>query len=314
MPKVSVIVPVYNVEKYIGRCIESIQEQTLTDWELILVDDCSPDNSIDIIQEYANKDSRIIVKRHEVNLGPMTARRWGDELACGDYITYCDGDDILPTDALESLYNTAIITEADMVSGDYIYITVDGSQSVCHNKLKYGNDRSSVFKSLLRFELQQSLWGKLFRASILKDYPYKTYDHFTNGEDGFLLYQIVQNITNIVQIDKPVYYYMQNMQSSSQKRFSENAIKNICMTNNFFQEIICKYPELNKDLEVRITRTLCSLYAQGYDKDARLNYFISENGLSGYLTFSSIIKNCKIRTLAHMYLRRMYNCWFKLKR
>lgn len=304
MPKVSVIVPVYNVEKYIGRCIESIQKQTLTDWELILVDDCSPDNSIEIIQEYEKKDSRIIVKRHDVNHGPMIARRWGDAIASGEYITYCDGDDMLPDNALELLYNTALETGADIVSGNMTYISINGSKKVFKSTLKYGNDRISAFKSLLRGDLHHNLCSKLFKASLLKDYEYKSYEYFTNGEDGYVFYLVVSHITKIVQIEAPVYYYMQNMQSSSQVRLRENAIKSICVLNKTRNDIVSLYPELKVDLQKHITNVLCSLYSCGYDKDARLNYYINEYGLSSYVTLSSIIKNCKLENLVRLIIKR----------
>jgi len=304
MPKVSVIVPVYNVEQYIGRCIESIQKQTLTDWELILIDDCSPDNSIDIIQEYANKDSRIIVKRHDINHGPMIARRWGDKIASGEYITYCDGDDMFPDNALELLYNAAVETGADIVSGNMTYFSTNGAQKVLKSCLNYGNDKVSTFKSLLRGEFHHNLCSKLFKASLLKDYEYKSYEHFTNGEDSYIFYSVVSHINKIIQIDVPVYYYVQNTHSSSQVRLGENAIKNICFTNKFIKKVTSEYPELNNELSCRITNVMCSLYIQGYDRDAKLNYYVNEYGLSGYVTLPSIIKNCKLANLVRLMIRR----------
>ena len=304
MPKISVIVAVYNVEKYIGRCIESIQKQTLTDWELILVDDCSPDNSDAVIQEYVKHDKRITVLHQNENHGPMVARRRGDETASGDYITYCDGDDMLPEQALELLYFAAQKSNADIVSGNMVYVKTNGSKEMIKNYLKYGNNKKAVFKSLLRGDFHHNLCGKLFKASILKDFSYRPYDHFTNGEDGYVFYLAVNHIENCVQIDEPVYYYMQNMQSSTNVRLNENAIKSICVLNKTKNDIVSLYPELKADLQKHITNVLCSLYSCGYDKDARLNYYINEYGLSGYVTIPSIIKNCKLANLIRLMIRR----------
>lgn len=304
MPKISVIVAVYNVEKYIGRCIESIQKQTLTDWELILVDDCSPDNSDAVIQEYVKHDKRITVLHQNENHGPMVARRRGDETASGDYITYCDGDDMLPEEALELLYFAAQKSNADIVSGNMVYVKTNGSKEMIKNYLKYGNNKKAVFKSLLRGDFHHNLCGKLFKASILKDFSYRPYDHFTNGEDGYVFYLAVNHIENCVQIDEPVYYYMQNMQSSTNVRLNENAIKSICVLNKTKNDIVSLYPELKADLQKHITNVLCSLYSCGYDKDARLNYYINEYGLSGYVTIPSIIKNCKLANLIRLMIRR----------
>lgn len=304
MPKVSVVVTVYNVENYIRRCIESIQKQTFKDIEIIVVDDATPDNSMDIVEEIANSDNRIKNVRHEKNMGLMWARKTGYTAAQGEYITFCDSDDYLPTDALELLYKEAIYSEANIVSGNLTYVEANGKQTLLFSKLKYGNDKVSAFKSLLRGELRHNLCSKLFKASILKDYTYKTYEHFTNGEDGCLFYQIVDNIDKIVQINKPVYYYMQNMDSSSQVRYKEGAIKSICILNKTRHEVISKYAELEKDLQKCITNILCSLYSCGYDKDAKLDYYLKEYGLSSYVTLLSIIKNCKLENLARLIIKR----------
>ena len=304
-PKVSVIVPVYKVENYIGRCIESIQKQTLADWELILIDDCSPDNSFSIISKYAETDSRIIVKKHDVNHGPMIARRWGDEIARGEYITYCDGDDILPANALELLYDSAQKTNADIVSGYITYITTTGGEKMFKSSLKYGNDTISAFRSLLRRELYHNLCGKLFKASILKDYTYRPYEHFTNGEDGYVFYLAVSHAKKIVQIEDSVYFYMQNLQSSSQVRLNENAIKGLCILNKTRHDIVSCYPELEIDLHKHIANAFCSLYSQGYDKDAKLDYYIKEYGLSDYIKPFNIIKYSSFKSLVRLMVKRI---------
>jgi len=304
MSLISIIITVYNVEKYIRRCVESIQKQTIKDIEIIVVDDATPDNSMDIVEEIANNDNRIKIVRHEKNMGLMWARKTGYTAAQGEYITFCDSDDYLPTDALELLYKEAIYSEANIVSGNLTYVEANGKQTLLFSKLKYGNDKVSAFKSLLRGELRHNLCSKLFKASILKDYTYMTYEHFTNGEDGCLFYQIVDNIDKIVQIEVPVYYYMQNMQSSSQVRYKENAIKSICILNKTRDDKVSKYPELKRDLQKCITNILCSLYALGYDKDAKLDYYVKEYGLSNYVALPSIIKNCKLTNLVRLIIRR----------
>lgn len=306
MAKVSVVVTVYNVEQYIRRCIESIQKQTIKDIEIIVVDDGTPDNSMRIVEEIAKSDERITIIRHEKNMGLMWARRTGYMAANGEYIAFCDSDDYLPVDSIENLLVEAESSHADIVSGNYMCITVDGQRTIFQNKLKYGNDKVSVYKSLLRKEFKHTIWGKLYRASILKDYPYKTYEHFTNGEDGCLFYQIVENTEKIVQIDKSVYYYMQNMESSTHVRLKENAIKSICISNKIRNDIVSKYPELKKELQKCVTESICSLYAQDYDKDAKLGSFVNEYGLSNYVTLSNIIKYCQLRNIVRLLLKYLF--------
>lgn len=114
MPKLSVIVPVYNVEKFLPRCLNSILSQTLSDIEIICVDDCSPDKSIDILQDYEKRDSRIKVLRHSKNKRQGGARNTGITIATGDYIGFIDSDDWIEPDYYEKLYNAAIKADADV--------------------------------------------------------------------------------------------------------------------------------------------------------------------------------------------------------
>lgn len=125
MPKVSIIVPVYKAEKYINRCIDSILAQTYTDWELLLVDDGSPDRSGEICDEYAKKDSRIRVF-HKENGGVSSARQMGQDKASGEYTIHADPDDWMEPTMLEELYAKAKEDDADMVLCDFYFNTQSG--------------------------------------------------------------------------------------------------------------------------------------------------------------------------------------------
>ena len=114
----SVIVPIYNIEKYLRRCIDSVLAQTFDDYELILVDDGSPDNCPAICDEYALRDSRIKVI-HKENGGLVSARQAGMELAVGDYVFHLDGDDAICDDALESAYKIISEKNPDIISFSY---------------------------------------------------------------------------------------------------------------------------------------------------------------------------------------------------
>lgn len=118
MPKLSIIVPVYKVEKYINDCVGSILNQTFTDFELILVDDGSPDNCGKICDEYAKRDSRVVVL-HKSNGGLSSARNAGMDVARGEYIAFVDSDDFVASDMFEKMIGQAISTNADMVKCGY---------------------------------------------------------------------------------------------------------------------------------------------------------------------------------------------------
>ena len=287
--KVSVVVPIYNVEKYIRRCLESIQQQTMNDVEIIVVNDCTLDNSMAIVEDLAKDDRRIRIFNYEKNRGPMCARETGYMAATGDYITFCDSDDYMPKDALEVLYNEAIKTEADIVSGNFTYITIDGKEILKRNRLPYGNASEDIYRALLRKDIQHTLCGKLFKASMLKDYNYKTYEHATNGEDGCLFYQVVQHVDKMAQIERSVYYYAQNIESSTQKRYSDNAVKSICLLNQMRVQTVFTH-SLSKDLNKYITNVLCSLYAQGYHHDTNLREYIKLYDLRKWVSWHYILR------------------------
>ena len=124
--KISVVVPIYNVEKYLPECIESVQNQSYMNLEIILVDDGSPDNSGKIADEYAKKDGRIKVI-HKKNGGLSDARNAGIEVATGDYIMFLDSDDLLTADACKVLEEKIEKENADYVIGNYINCHEDGT-------------------------------------------------------------------------------------------------------------------------------------------------------------------------------------------
>ena len=122
MPTISVIVPVYNVEKYIHRCVDSILDQTFTDFELILVDDGSPDNCPAICDEYAAKDSRVRVI-HQKNQGQAAARNYGVSMAKGAWISFVDSDDMIASKTLELLYQVVYAPLFKDISAYWLHIS-----------------------------------------------------------------------------------------------------------------------------------------------------------------------------------------------
>ena len=127
MSKVSVIIPVYNVEKYLEKCLKSVCSQTLRDIEIICVNDCSPDNSLEILQEYASKEERIKIINFEQNQGVSIARNEAIKVAQGEYIAFCDSDDTISLNFCEALYNKAKQDNAQVVL----------TKSVKYNKFIY---------------------------------------------------------------------------------------------------------------------------------------------------------------------------------
>lgn len=254
---ISIIIPVYKVEKYISRCLDSILNQTFQNFEIILINDVSPDNSIKIAESYADKDSRIRIIHNEENSGAGWSRMVGYTHARGEYVTFCDPDDYLPENSLEILYE-AITRDstADMCIGDYQRVYPDGSKSeVFENKLIYGNDKISVAKSTLNRHTPHFLWNKIYKRELFEYSEIVTYKNFSNSSDEFLFFQLLQFTKKVINVNKLVYYYYDNKNSSTNNRNHFNGINSMLTSLKFvenlysdkieFKEIILKW-KLNK--------------------------------------------------------------------
>lgn len=303
MSKITVCIPVYNVEQYIKRCLESILNQSFKDFEVVVVNDCTPDKSMDIVRQYAEVDDRIRIIEHEVNHGQMMARRTAYMAAKGDYITFCDSDDTLPCGAFEGLYNEAVKTNADIVSGVIEYIPVKGKRHRWKNLLQYGSDKISVFKSLLKDEFGHNLCSRLFRRELLQNYNYETYEKATNGEDGMLFYQVVDHASKVVTTDKIVYEYWQNMESSSQVRLKDAALRSIALLNATRVKIVGKYKNLNALLDKKVSYVFWNLKADGYKIDTHFK----DEGLEDYSKYISLINNLELIKAIKILLKILLN-------
>ena len=217
MPKISVIVPVYNVEKYLSRCIDSILNQTFTDFELILVDDGSTDNSGEICDMYSQKDSRIIVI-HQSNQGVSVARNQGIISAKGGYITFIDSDDWISSRLLERLLLScekndsqmavSIIKKVKEFTCDY--------QSNAFDNVMIGKEAVEKFGSLMDMRFRGPV-GKLVRTSIVKAHMFPCDRKY--GEDTACVYRWMFDCNKVVEILETHYFYYTRDDSVAHKQF-----------------------------------------------------------------------------------------------
>lgn len=290
MCKISIIVPVFKVEHYIGRCIESIQKQNLCEWELFLVDDCSPDDSISVIKNYIANDSRIHLLQHSQNRGPMAARQTGYRCAKGEYLMFIDGDDTIPEYALQLLYDTATHTHCDIVSGNIDYFNMKGEVEHRHYKLVYGNKPEDVYKSMLKHEYAHNLCNKLINRRIFVNNDLDCFEHATNGEDGYLVYQLLQYCNSAVHIDKVVYFYWQNSLSTTNNRLTPSGLMSIIKMLLLLKELSYKYQNIKKYFDYFITNALVNKYALGYSNELKLDETLKKYNLDVYVSISFIFK------------------------
>lgn len=230
MAKISVIVPVYGVEMFLPQCIESILNQTFSDFELILVDDGSPDNCGKMCDQYAQNDKRIIVI-HKENEGVSVARNVALEIASGDYITFCDSDDYYRKDWLEKLVTTAQLNDADIVLGNYVKVSetddiignpkqVPGVYLLEEPQDKVHYCINTIFGAEHRWEI----WTRLFRADIIREHKIRFCQTCGNfAEDlGFVL-EYVLCAKRIVCIEDSGYCY--RVRNGSMMQSSKNLVR-----------------------------------------------------------------------------------------
>lgn len=285
MKQVSIVVPVYNVEKYLARCLDSLLAQTYGNLEIILVNDGSTDRSPEIAARYLRQDPRVRWIDQESNCGPMQTRRTGYMAAKGDYITFCDSDDTMPADAVERMLAAALEGRCEIVSGEIRFIPLQGEPRLfCGGRSFRADGPAEIYRALLERRLPHNLCGKLFKRELLQDYPYRTYDHCTNGEDGLLFYQIAEHCRSMKQIGTVVYNYYQNACSSSNVRLSEKALRSVLRLTVFRKEMIVRFPQLAAMASLYITTVLIDLYYSGYQKDMDLDGLLEEYGLSEFVT------------------------------
>lgn len=205
--KVSIIVPVYNAEKTLNRCVDSILQQTFTDWELLLIDDGSKDSSGYICDEYSRKDSRIKVF-HKGNGGASSARNLGLDNACGDWVTFCDSDDFVYPDWLNN-YVVNISEGIDLVCQAFecdktlVYKFKDKK----HFGLTYKGCVQDAILLLDKDYIVGYLWVKLFKRSILETHKLRFDTRFNFWEDQEFCFRYFSYIKNIVCTEKIGYYY-----------------------------------------------------------------------------------------------------------
>ena len=209
MLKLSLIVPIYGVEKYIERCCISIFEQTYKDFEIVFVNDCTKDKSEEIVLKVINRflHLNIFTKiiRHEVNQGISATRETGLNSANGEYVLYIDSDDYIAPNMLEELINKAIETNADIVYCDF-YEVKNGEQRYCDQTL-LTTDPISVTAAMLREEIAWCPWNKIFRRLIAVNNNIHWPVGINLGEDLVVISKLFCYANKIEYVNKPLYFY-----------------------------------------------------------------------------------------------------------
>lgn len=224
MPKVSVLIPIYNVEKYISRCAKSLFEQTLHDIEYIFVNDCTPDNSMDIlnkvIEDYPHKKNHIKIIHHSENKGLAAARNTGVMAACGEYIIPCDSDDWVEPEIYEEMYKKAVNDNSDIVTCDFLK---EKTKRIEYQKQDSINDPHEYIKSIWDQKNYPAIWSRLIKRSFFINHNLNFTEGINMGEDLLIVSKIFFYAKRISYINKALYHYEMKNFGSIVRGFNEES-------------------------------------------------------------------------------------------
>lgn len=237
--KISVIVPIFKVQEYLDRCIESIVHQTYQNLEIILVDDGSPDNCPTLCDRWAQKDKRIRVI-HKQNGGLSDARNAGMAVASGEYVGFVDSDDWIALDFYEVLMNGILENDAQISASDVVLAFEDRLERKKKYEQTVFSPKEALETLLCGDGFHATAWNKLYRADLIRKYPYPV---GKLHEDEFVTYRVISDAKKLVLCQNTAYYYRQRsgsiMSSTSEKHL--DAVDAYLERLYFLHE---KYPDL----------------------------------------------------------------------
>ena len=244
-PSVSVIVPIYNVSKYIERCVRSLMEQTYSDIEYIFVNDATPDDSMDVLvrvlKDYPQRMSQITILYNTQNQGVAKSRIIGMDEATGEYVLHCDSDDWVEHDMIQVLVDAAVLHGADMVCCEAVKETPSGQY-----RYKYAYDEETRENGLLSLNLTEihvAFWNKLIRRSLFLEHDIRNYDGINMGDDSAATVRLRYFSRKTVIVHKPLYHYNRMNQESMVARINENGIQQRIRLARYIEEFFTSVGE-----------------------------------------------------------------------
>lgn len=219
-PLISVIIPVYNTEKFLAKCLDSVISQTYVNLEIIIINDGSKDNSQLIIDEYAKKDKRIVPILTE-NRGPSSARNYGLEISKGEYITFVDSDDFLKSDMYEIMVNSIDDCEVCVVGYYLCYKNGEVIKGVNGNQILSFQKNDAMYQLAQDKYIESYLWNKLFKRSVFDGVRFPVGKKY---EDIYIMHEVFNNSSKICCVGSPEYYYVQRGNSTIHNPSKENII------------------------------------------------------------------------------------------
>lgn len=287
--KISVVIPLYNAEPYIGRCLDSVLRQSYKNIEIVIVDDASTDASLSVVQRYQTQNPSVTIISHKQNKGAMMSRKDGYTAATGECLMFVDADDTLPLDAVACLVAKQQETNADIVAGNVEKIYVDGHKERLVENLPPHATGVDMLEALLDEKVRRCLWGRLYRTILFHEHPLINLDNMTIYEDACLLHQVVVNAHVIVTVDDTVYQYNENMSSVTHRVYGIQQIESIIMANKIIADVCQPYPQLHAKMQHRIAHTVLALYSEKI-AIGQLRALLRKHGMQKYGEMGAICK------------------------
>ena len=259
---ISVIVPIYNVSKYISRCIESILAQKYNNIEIILINDGSTDESGKICDEYAKKDLRIKVI-HKKNEGVSKTRNYGIDIANGEYITFIDADDYIEKDMYFDMMNIQHLNVIpDIVTSGYYYETEAGkifdSSNINHELYDILNSENA-FNEIFSGRFGAYIWNKLFKKELLDEFKIRFEPQIYSGEDLLFVCECISNAKNIVHCNQNYYHYVKRKDSVTNSKFNSKLLSSRLAYEKIIKIAENKLPKSFIDVKVCESFEICNL-------------------------------------------------------
>lgn len=259
MPLVSIIVPVYGVERYIARCAESLFEQTYKDIEYIFVNDATQDKSIEVLrtvmERYLERAKAVRIVEHPKNKGLSAARNTGLDHAKGDYIWHVDSDDYVATNAVEKWVEVAEKQSADIVICDINIVTTKGIET---ERVTY-KDKEDYIRRLLQHTQKCAHWNKFYRKSFIDEIGIRSDEQIRMAEDYAVTPRLLYCAKQVVMLHEPLYYYETTNQNSYVHNLSRTAIESQHKADGILKEFFADKPEYAEIIAVLPQRSITSL-------------------------------------------------------
>ncbi len=264
MEKVSLLIPVYGVEKYIGKCACSLFEQTYGNIEFIFVDDCTKDQSMEVLQDtldrYPLRKSQVKIVRHEKNRGLAAARNTALDQVSGMYLMHVDSDDYLEKNAVELLVGKAMATQADIVVCDSNTVY---EHKVSRSFCKLPASKEEYIKSMLVKSIPASIWGKLFSTRFYRSSGIRSVEGLNHGEDYVTVPRLIFGASRVVKLDAALYNYVQYNQGAYTKNITRKSVDNIVWADKILTDFFTPFPEYREVLIRMKARSKLSLLKMG---------------------------------------------------